>query len=340
MKDSLKPVIQLIKTMSAKDRVSLSKFLEEHLAVDSALKIELSDLALKQRVNCCPNCQGTKIIKWGNYANRKRYRCQNCNKTFTGLTGTALHYLHDHKKVLNFLNCMLAQKTLKEAANYCNICIKTAFDWRHKFMHALHLLKQDALVEEVQADETFIPLSYKGQRNLQKQISRKSFKRAAKRPKKRNLAIVLTAIDTKGHLCLKHKGTGTLTKKMVQEVYSKIIRKQKLIQKKRLKFYTDRHISYKKFAQKKRLEHSTIAASYGQHKNIDGASLALVNNLHAQLKKWLVPFCGIATKYLQRYLDLFKNLKACKSSKTPLNYFLSNLLKFNIAFIPIYKISQ
>lgn len=38
----------------------------------------------------CPHCQSIKVVKNGTQANKQRYKCKSCNKTFTILSDTFL----------------------------------------------------------------------------------------------------------------------------------------------------------------------------------------------------------------------------------------------------------
>lgn len=63
---------------------------------------------------------------------------------------------------------------------------------------------------------------------------------------------------------------------------------------------TDGTRSYWPFCRENNLEHE-IATSYSSP-----FTLNHVNNLHKRLKEWLKNFNGVATKYLDNYLKLFK----------------------------------
>lgn len=73
---------------------------------------------------------------------------------------------------------------------------------------------------------------------------------------------------------------------------------------------------------------------------MDGHSLARVNSLHNQLRRWLSPFYGVATKYLQRYLDYFHIIQKIKDFKEHFSEFLDHLLTFNSVFIPTKDIKH
>jgi hypothetical protein len=68
---------------------------------------------------------------------------------------------------------------------------------------------------------------------------------------------------------------------------------------------SDRAEAYRVFARLRGQPHWRIDARHGP-RVIDGAfHIQTVNNLHGRLHRFLAPFCGPATRYLQRYLDWF-----------------------------------
>ncbi|MBS4035794.1 MAG: hypothetical protein KGZ85_15125, partial [Ignavibacterium sp.] len=62
----------------------------------------------------------------------------------------------------------------------------------------------------------------------------------------------------------------------------------------------------KSFArQNKTIKHKSILAKEHISKENNNIHLQHVNNLHAQLRKFLRPFNGVSSKYLQNYLNWF-----------------------------------
>jgi transposase-like protein len=120
----------------------------------------------------CPLCgHGPDgITKHGTGPNGKqRHRCGGCGRTFSATTNTLLS---STKKDIStwqlYITCMARGLPLAKAAEVCDISIPTAFAWRHKILDALR--RTDDVAEPpqpggtVEADETFLPLSFKGRR--------------------------------------------------------------------------------------------------------------------------------------------------------------------------------
>jgi len=97
MSDTLSPVIEAIHGLSPQDYEALKAHLQaleqgEHLQELRPEEIRQMEVT-KSTSSCCPRCLSLKIIGWGSYRNRKRFMCQNCERTFNELTGTVWHYL-------------------------------------------------------------------------------------------------------------------------------------------------------------------------------------------------------------------------------------------------------
>jgi transposase-like protein len=69
---------------------------------------------------------------------------------------------------------------------------------------------------------------------------------------------------------------------------------------------TDKHPSFKAFAKDNpSIKHKVLLAKEHVDKNDKNIHLQKVNNTHAKLRKFLLPFNGVSSKYLQNYLNWF-----------------------------------
>ena len=122
---------------------------------------------------------------------KQRYRCKNCYKTFSTLTGTSLFRMKKPNKWLKYIECMCLSNSLRYAASKLDINLKTAFRWRHRFLKSPSEHQPTELVGIIEADETFVPESFKGS----KKMPRKSRKRGGGNPPK---VPILLALDRNG----------------------------------------------------------------------------------------------------------------------------------------------
>jgi len=61
---------------------------------------------------------------------------------------------------------MIHGMSLRKAAKQTGVCLKTAFDWRHKILHPLKMNPDQQLRGVTEAYETFFRYSEKGSRKL------------------------------------------------------------------------------------------------------------------------------------------------------------------------------
>ena len=144
----------------------------------------------------CPHCGGAGAVSRGKARGLRRYRCKTCGKTFGALTGTALSGLHHKERWLAFGASLGEGETIREAAERCGIAPSTAFRWRHRFLAAVRQAP-DRLAGIVEADETFVLESRKGERKLDRKPRRRGGK-ARKRGLSREQVPVLVAADRAG----------------------------------------------------------------------------------------------------------------------------------------------
>ena len=126
-----------------------------------------------EKVDSCKYCGSCSLSKWGKSHQLQRYRCKDCNRTFNALTGTNLARLRHKDRWISYSACLNEGFTVRKAAEYCGVDLKTAFRWRHRFLTAPTQNKQQKMVGIVEADETFFTESRKGDGHLLHRPARK-----------------------------------------------------------------------------------------------------------------------------------------------------------------------
>ena len=144
----------------------------------------------------CPHCGTPGAVSRGKARGLQRYQCKACNKTFNAATGTALQGLHKKDRWLAFGGCLADGLTVRASAKRCNFAVSTAFRWRHRF---LGTKDQDPpkLKGIVEADETYVLKSRKGDRKLDRKARRRGGK-ASKRGLSDEQVPILVAVDRGG----------------------------------------------------------------------------------------------------------------------------------------------
>lgn len=87
---------------------------------------------LENECSECPYCKSIKIIKYG-HANKQRYQCKSCNKTFVSSYNSLFYASHHDRNVWHkLIECELYKMTLKETAEVLHLSVTTCFSMRHK----------------------------------------------------------------------------------------------------------------------------------------------------------------------------------------------------------------
>ena len=120
----------------------------------------------------CAHCGSGGSVSRGKARGLRRYRCKACGKTFGALTGTALSGLHHKERWLSFGESLAEGETIRASAARCGIAPSTAHRWRHRFLEAVRQAP-DRLAGIVEADETFVLESRKGERKLNRKPRRR-----------------------------------------------------------------------------------------------------------------------------------------------------------------------
>jgi transposase-like protein len=80
----------------------------------------------------CPHCGGRRILRWGFFRGSQRYRCRQCSRTFNALTGTPYARLRSAELWLDYRAAVVAQLSIRRAADRCGISVATALRWRRR----------------------------------------------------------------------------------------------------------------------------------------------------------------------------------------------------------------
>ena len=155
MTENLKHYLYVVfSKLSFDERREIIAYLKDmNLNSDTGFK-DIIDEIRKKRYNSgffCPHCSSKKVVRFGSYHSRQRYLCRSCKRTFTDLSKTALHYIHNKEKFFNAIKLMLKGCSLTETAQIVKVSIPTAFNWRHKILENLHNLEDCSLSGIVEA---------------------------------------------------------------------------------------------------------------------------------------------------------------------------------------------
>ena len=322
-------------TLNDFNKQSLFNFLAEILSASPLSMMECRESRFSKG-QVCPHCEGTHVIKYGMIKSQQRYQCKTCHRTFTDFTKSALSHSHLPLTTwLEYTKCMILGLSIRKSAERVNVSVKTSFYMRHKILDAIRLFLGVGNLEGIiEMDETFFPLSFKGNHKKSgfemPRPARKRGKQVNKRGISNEQVCIATAIDRNGNIILEPLCKGRVTYNALERLYEGRIDSNSII-------CTDSHKSYIQFAKNLELDHKKIAR--GHYKN-DIYHINHVNSLHSNLKIWMYRFKGVSTKFLQNYMSWYKWLQSFNNDKEVIktkNMLIHSIIPFVDTKIKGYK---
>ena len=292
---NIEKVKEQIKQMTEEERLELIMLcnLENNKTNEQNAYLKLSNN------HHCPHCGSNKICKNGFTGKAQQFRCNNCHKNYSIRTNTI--FFHTRKSIQlwqEYIELFSQGLSLRKIVEKMDgkIKLQTAFFWRHKILKVLSNINDDGnnkLGGIVEADETFFEESQKGSRKMTRKPRKRGYSSYV--GDKKTKICVLTAIDRNKASYVKPVGFGGLEKDDVILLQRHLVKDSILI--------TDGNRTYKNLHDIK-----LKSLKFGKPEN-KVYHLNTINSFHSHLKKFMIRFNGVATKYLDYYVEYFKNIK-------------------------------
>lgn len=287
----------LIRQLSGTERAKLQHMLNDAQGNISDLEAYLTQQRFADG-RVCPICGGAHVLRNGRRkSGAQKYICKDCGKNFSISKNTVFSGTRKGLSVwMEYLNCMAEGLSLDKSAERCGITHSTAFAWRHKILDAISKDAQgDSLAGIVEADETFLPVSYKGDPRAESK-ERPSRKRGGEihlRGLSDEFVCIPCAIDRRGNALSKVAKLGKCSTEAVEVVLGGRIAREATL-------CTDGETAYRRFS---RAHGNTLVQIKGGRGTVKGIyHIQHLNAYHAALKDFLRRFKGVSTKYLNNYL--------------------------------------
>jgi transposase-like protein len=288
--------------LSRPQRDTLQGCLEPAAACDAVIS------SLEARgPSCCPRCQGGRWYRWGRQAGLQRFRCRDCGKSFNTLSGTPLARLRHKECWLTYAQALTDGLLIRKAARLCQVHKNTSFRWRHRFLRRLADDRPTRLCGIVEADETFFPLSFKGQRHLPRPAHRRGHA-TRQRGTGGEKAPVLVLRDRHGATAdfkLRKADASSETPIVRERVAPDAV------------LCSDGSASLRLAARVAGIAHRELNLSAGIRVLAGVYHIQNVNAYDSRLKEWMKRFHGVATKYLENYLGWRRWLERWGEDITP-----------------------
>ena len=282
--------------------------IEQQAIVAELLKMTTSEGSIiynsEAKAVTCPHCQSKTVRANGRLKGVQRYVCKSCSKNFSETTGKFWFAIKKKDKVKKYLYCLLSGYSIRKSAEETGVAIQTSFDWRHKLLTSFSVVTPEGFEGIVESDDLFFLHSEKGNRNLERKPRKRGSKAHKSGISNEQVAVIATC-DRSGNKDFKVATQGRISKKDIKNVLQGKLDKAEVL-------CSDSHRSYTAFAKDIKAEHKKFNASKGQRKVEKIYHVQNVNNMDKRLRTFMQSFNGVATKYLQNYLNWFFSVRKDK----------------------------
>jgi transposase-like protein len=244
----------------------------------------------------CPRCYSARVISWGRYRDRRRYRCRECGRTFNALTDTPFAYSKRLGDWPRYLTLMRAQATLRTAASALDVHLSTSFRWRHRVIGSGFRALPQPLCGYVELREVLFAYSEKGSRSIRGRApeQRGAYCDSVRWTGRRRVRVVLVTGRSGGSAGATLPGPVASQRDVEAMLHSSLCSPA---------------IVVCTSARSGLYGAACIRAGFdlrtARHAPVDMEGLIHVANVRAlerRLRRWLLPFRGVATRYLDNYL--------------------------------------
>ena len=281
-------LLDRLDSLTRRQRARLLELLQSAAGLERVLDV----IEQPAKPLACPHCHATKHYRHGHVHGLQRYRCRACSRTFNALTGTPLARLRHKAHWLDYLDSMLDSRSVRRAADAVGVAGATSFRWRHRFLALSKDDRPQRLGGIAEADEMYLLESHKGSRTLDRP-PRKRGGKATKRGISTEQMCILVARDRSGRTIDAVTGKGSVSKQQLLAHLGPRLERDVLL-------VTDSHAAYPAFARAAGIAHEAINPSAGERKR-GALHIQNVNAYHSRMRAWLLPFRGIASRYLSHY---------------------------------------
>ena len=257
----------------------------------------------------CPRCGFDAVERYGKRKKgSQRWRCLTCGKVFTAATGTALSWMKvPLLKWLDFIRCETEQMTLKAESSRLGVGIQTAFYLRHRFIAtALGFSKGKAFRGTIWYDEIFFRENEKGGGRYGRRIARKarhSGSDATYGTARDCVLLVMDSFDDVEFLVCEGSRCSAAE---LEGFYERFRDVRKVV--------TDGCREYVSMSRKWRFRHEEWASPLCGTPQYQEA-MGPLNDMCSAIKGHMQRYRGVASRYLQGYLDLWAFMRDASYTK-------------------------
>lgn len=230
---------ELIANLTKEEKFQLMEYLK--FVVNEEIKNPKEDVCE------CYKCNSHQIVKLGTYDNMQRYRCKNCNTSFTAKSKSIFATTKlEKEKWLKYIECFVDCLSLRRCAEKVGVCLKTSYFMRHRILECLKKNQSQFIVNKYnkgQLDEAFLRENFKGNHSKSINFSmprkpRKNGQEAKMIGSSNEQICIASGINDTNHVFFEIAGRGQLTNQSLKQILENKIEQGSIIS-------TDKRSNYK-----------------------------------------------------------------------------------------------
>ena len=272
----------------------------------------------------CPHCGGVRVNGYGRIKGKQRYLCRGCRRTFMEDYGCVTWRVKKREKFEAYMVHMFMGKGIVACAKEVGVSVQTSFNWRHKILKALEVVKPESLRGVVEMDEMYFLHSEKGNRHLGREPRRRGG-RASKAGIHDEHVAVVVGVSRSGGKDMEVVGRGRMSTEKLEKALSEKLKSAEIL-------CTDSHRTYASFARRHNIAHKVVRSQKGQRITEGIYHVQRVNQVASDLRTWMRRFRGVSTKWLQNYLNWYLAIKALQHDEHKLVGFVAFALSSTLAW--------
>jgi transposase-like protein len=288
-------IIQEFSFLSYPQKERLIAFLIDQLEVEEGQmvsimrELEAGQISLPQ----CVHCLSEKTLRRAKIKGIQRYSCKSCGKYWLATHGTSLAGLQKKSLWQNYIQAFLRGQSIRKAAQEVGVCVQTSFRWRHRLLSSISCYLPQSIGGIVESADFQLPFSRKGQRkNIASHLNSERSE-PGKTPE--SVSIILSVCrGNRESVSSVIKASSLNSDHVKKAITGKILHGSVHITKDTIPYAHCNNLEV--------IEH-LCAKSQGKLRKREPINLNTAQQNQNTFLDFLIPFKGVATKYLQNYLN-------------------------------------
>lgn len=281
--------------------------LDQH---EGQLDLVMKELESSQiKAPSCIYCESTSTIKRARIRTIQRYSCNECGKYWMATHGTSLAGLHKRNLWQSYVLAFEKGYSIRRAAQELGISVQTSFRWRHRLLASISEHLPNKLSGIIETADFQLPRNTKGQRKAENSPDSTS---GIDVQLPSTISVLLSTSRNTHESCSNVIAADLPNAAHIgKALHGKIQTGATLI--------TPALDAFNFLKEKDFLQYIPVS-NRGNLKRKETINLDTARSQYQAFKAFLTPFHGVATKYLQNYLNWYHHKEHTKMRLDKIRY--------------------